>query len=238
MAIFLSLFILFSCYIFSIWAVAITSLSPSLLLGPRDGNLGSSLSDMTFQDNIRPLNLSVSSDNKSRNLSLTAIPPLRYNVRNGDYVVSMYRRPATAATRTAENPGVTYHNWEHAVTSAGQHLTAQREAAGALIFDEMPTREYQYIAYFDRPAVRDRTRPRTLVFTVTAKDIVPQLRYVEVDVVLLALLDYGQQWRTGRARDAVRMCRFDLHWEPPGQNPGLWIASGTAVLVIPAARVQ
>ena len=238
MAILQSFFALFSCYIFSIWAVPITSLFPSLSLGPRDGNLGSSLSDMTFQDNIRPLNLSVSPDNKSRNLNLTAIPPRRYDVRNGDYVISMYRRPATAATRTAESPGVTYHNWDHAVTSAYQHLRAQREAAGATIFDEMPTREYQYVAYFDRPALRDRTRPRTLVFTVTAKDIVPRLRYVEVDVVLLALLDYGQQWRSGRAMDIVRMCRFDLHWELPEQNPGLWIASGTAVLVIPATSVQ
>ena len=140
-----------------------------------------------------------------------------------------------------ENPGVIYHNWNHAVMSAGQDLTAQREAAGATILDPMPSREYQYISYFDRPAVRDRRRQRMLVFTVTAKDAVLHLRYVEVDEVLWALLDYGRQWRTppaGRERDVVRMCRFDLHWEPPGLSPGLWIASGTAVLVIPAANVQ
>lgn len=238
MAFLRSLFLLFSCHIFSIWAVAITSLFPSLLLGRRDGNLGWSLSNMTSHDDLRPLNLSRSSGNDSTIISLTAIPPLRYDVKNGEYTVSMYRRPATAATRTAENPGVKWHNWNHAVISAGQHLTAQREAAGATMLDPMPSREYQYIAYLDKPALRDRRRPRTLVFTVTAKDAIVHLRYVEVDVVLFALLDYGQQWRTGRDRDSVRMCRFDLHWEPPGQNPGLWLASGTAVLVIPAANVQ
>ena len=196
---------------------------------------------MTFEDNIRPLNLSRSSGNGSPIISLTAIPPLRYDVKNGDYTVSMYRRPATASTRTAENPGVKWHNWNHAVISAGQHLTAQREAAGAIMIDPMPSREYQYVAYLDKPALRDRRRPRALVYTVTVKEDIAHLRYVEVDVVLLALLDYGQQWRTppdGRERDSVRMCRFDLHWEPPGLNPGLWIASGTAVLVIPAANVQ
>ena len=236
-----SLFILFSCYILSIGAVVITSFFPSLTHGPRDGSLVSSPSNMTIQDSTHPLNSSKPSENASAILNLTAIPPLRYDFRDGDYIVSMYRRPATSATPSAENPGVTWHNWNQAVNSAYQQVTAQREAAGATALDTMPTREYQYMTYLDRPALRDRSRQRTLVFTVTAKEVVPQLRYIEVDVVLLALLDYGQKWRTpppGRARDMVRMCRFDLHWEPAGLSPGLWIASGTAVLVIPAANVQ
>ena len=233
-----SLFLLFSCYIFSVWAVAITSLFPSLLLGARAGNLVSSLSNVTSQDDIHPLKLSESSHDESTTLNLTAIPPLRYDVKHGQYTTSMYRRPATAETRTAENPGVSYHNWNHAVNSARQHLATEQEAAGASFLDQMPGREFQYVAYFDRPAIRDRRHPRTLIFTVTAKDIIPHLRYIEVEVVLLALVDYGNQWTTGRSRDQVRMCRFDLHWEDPGYSEVLWIASGTAVLVVPAADVQ
>ena len=238
MAILRPLFILFSCYIFSTWAVDVTSPFPSLLLRTRDGNLGSSPSNVTFQDNLRPLDSSRSSDNQSTILNLTALPPMRYEVKNGDYVVTMFRQPATASSRAA---GVIVHNWDEAVWSAGQDLTAQREAAGADIRDPMPSREYQYTAYFERPALKDRYRQRKLIFTVTAKDGVHHLRYIEVDVVLRALLNYGQQWITppaGRAGDQVRMCHFDLHWGPPEIGPEFWIASGAVVLIIPTANVQ
>ena len=164
------------------------------------------------------------------NMSLTTMPPIRWNYEEDGNFISIYRGPQPSKDWRSK-PGVSMYNWRSAVGHASLELEDECKKAGLKMADRIPDGHFNFVTLLAKPAAVHFNRPRKLIFDMRAEESEPGLSYAAADMVLTAYIGYGEQWKTGdrgSAKDQVRMSRFELRDETT-----TLIAQGTVSLLVP-----
>ncbi|KAL8833498.1 MAG: hypothetical protein Q9170_004243 [Blastenia crenularia] len=138
-----------------------------------------------------------------------------------NYTHDPFGRPGVPITTPA--------NFRAAVEQATAHLKSMRAQAGSLPYDPIPGNRFEVELELARPSQQHYDNPRKLRFEMEGRFTqVPALalRYVEVGITLLGLLDYVQLRAASTA-----MCTWEVG--DLRSHPDIWIARGGVSLIAP-----
>ena len=161
--------------------------------------------------------------------NLTAMPPPRYDYRDGIYEVSMFRSTTGSKHRTVRDPGLSVFNWKSALSAFASGINAAQERTHSNIDDNIPGNRFEIKVPVAKRATWHRTRPRKVAFQIIVQEEDPKLTFREVRIVLDGLKSYGEQFMTGSNKDQIRMCRFSLYVK----EPDALVANGTVSIEVP-----